>query len=233
MNALNNGNKIVKFTVLIVILLIFSCSSNLPVSKLPLLLDEKFENGAAERWLPNSLDDWRVVKQNGEFVYELTRPGNHGEIRKPTAFSILDDVVVGDFELEVIGKCYTETANLNRDLCLIFGYQDSLHFYYAHFSAKSDNVHNIIGVVNGADRVKINHELAGSSAALLKDEQWYKLRVKRDAASGKIECFVNDIPSPVFTATDTTFRFGKVGVGSFDDTGAFRAIKLWGERKHF
>jgi hypothetical protein len=34
--------------------------------------------------------------------------------------------------------------------------------------------------------------------------------------------------TPVMTAVDNRFKWGKVGVGSFDDTGQFDDIKLWG-----
>lgn len=58
-------------------------------------------------------------------------------------------------------KCNTDPSNPYRDMCVIFHFQDAVHFYYVHFSASSDGVHNIIGLVNGKDRVKINAEPEG------------------------------------------------------------------------
>jgi hypothetical protein len=35
---------------------------------------------------------------------------------------------------------------------------------------------------------------------------------------------------PVMRAVDSTFRHGRVGVGSFDDRGDFDVVRLWGKR---
>ncbi len=191
-----------------------------------LLIHETFESGA-ENWQPNNPDHWRIVKQDGQSIYELMKPGDNGPIRKPTSISILKPYTVGSFELEVEAKCYTKPSNKYRDLCLFFGYQDSVHFYYVHFSGVSDKVHNAIHIVNNADREKINVEPPGQSPALLADTSWYTLKVKRDIETGSIEAFVDG--QKVLSAVDTTFTWGNIGLGSFDDTGAFREVKLWGE----
>lgn len=191
-----------------------------------LVYHDTFEDGA-QNWQPLFPDNWRVVEQDGEHVYELTKVGDAAQIRKPLSMSILTPVTVGSFELQVTAKCYTDPATVNRDLCLFFGYQDDVHFYYAHFAGNSDAVHNAIHIVNNADRTKINTEPAGESKALLKEIKWYTLTVKRDVDKGTIEAFVDG--ELVLTAVDSTFKSGKIGVGSFDDTGAFKDVKLWGE----
>lgn len=215
------------FLLILLACILLSCQSS---DNLPLLAHETFEAGTAEDWQPNVAKNWQVIEDEGGFVYELSKAGVMGEVRKPATISILKPIIVGDFELEVTGKCYTDSTNPHRDLVLVYGYQDSLHFYYTHFSGVSDNVHNIIGIVNNADRVKINTEPVGQSIARLTGYGWYKLKVKRDVKSGTIECFVDDMTEPVLTAVDTNFRSGRIGIGSFDDTGAFREVKLWGIR---
>jgi hypothetical protein len=37
--------------------------------------------------------------------------------------------------------------------------------------------------------------------------------------------------TPIMTATDKTFLHGKVGFGSFDDTGNVDNVVLWGKKK--
>jgi hypothetical protein len=209
---------------LAIVLQTLMCTSQ---DRLPLLFHETFDSGSAENWQPNLPENWQVIEKEGRFVYELSKAGTMGQVRKPTSISILEPYIVDDFELEVSAQCYTDTTNKRRDLVLVYGYQDSLHFYYTHFSAISDNVHNIIAIVNKADRAKINIEPVGQSIAPLTGYQWFKLRVTRDSRSGRIECFVD--AARVLTATDTTFSSGRIGIGSFDDTGAFREIKLWGK----
>ncbi len=191
-----------------------------------LLYHETFADGA-DNWQPRNPQHWRVTEANGQYMYELTQPGENSKIRKPTSISILKPYTVGSFELQVEAKCYTNPDNAYRDICLFFGYQDSLHFYYVHFAGISDKVHNAIHIVNNADRAKINNEPAGQSQPMLTDTTWYTLKVKRDINTGTIEAFVNG--QKILTATDSTFTWGKIGLGSFDDTGAFRNVKLWGE----
>jgi len=40
--------------------------------------------------------------------------------------------------------------------------------------------------------------------------------------------FVDGETSPIMTATDHAIPSGRLGVGSFDDTGAFRGIRVQG-----
>ena len=62
----------------------------------------------------------------------------------------------------------------------------------------------------------------------LVDGAWHKARLVRTAASGRIEVFVDDMKAPILVANDSTLGTGRVGVGSFDDTGEFRNIVVTG-----
>ena len=62
------------------------------------------------------------------------------------------------------------------DMCVLFHFQDPTHFYYVHFAASSDDVHNIIGLVNGADRVKVNAEPAGKSVFRMTDMRMARIQ---------------------------------------------------------
>lgn len=193
--------------------------------KYPLIYHETFENGA-QNWQPNFPENWQVIIQDNQYIYELIKPGENTEIRKPTSMSILTPFNVGNCELQVRGQCYSDPGNIYRDLCLFFGYQDENHFYYCHFSSISDGVHNIIAIVNDADRTKINLEPAGTSRALLEGNKWNTLKIERDISSGSIIAYIEN--EQIMTAIDTTFKKGYVGIGSFDDTGAFTDLSLWG-----
>ena len=50
----------------------------------------------------------------------------------------------------------------------------------------------------------------------------------RDVDSGKIDVFFDDMETPVMTAVDKTFTWGQVGIGSFDDTGNFDNVLVYG-----
>ena len=185
-----------------------------------------FETGSAQGWRPNDPAHWRVVDGQGSKVYELTAVGSQGPVRAPTSISVLAGHDVSSFEFAGRMKCYTDPAVPGRDMCVFFHYQDPTHFYYVHFSAESAEVHNIIGLVNGADRVKINVEPAGGSVFRLTDRSWHAFKVVCDGATGEIRAYLDDLAAPILTARDRTLTHGLVGVGSFDDTGAFDDLKL-------
>ncbi len=197
---------------------------------MPLLAVADFEDGSATAWSPNPPDHWRVSSVDGATVYELTAPGTEGEVRAPTAWSVLAGHDVTSFALEGRFRSGAGAANQYRDVCVFFHWQDATHFCYVHFGAITDNVHNIIGLVNGADRVKINAEPPGASIARLTAGEWHRFRVTYDAATGRIEAFLDDMTTPMLTAHDSSLGHGLVGVGSFDDTGWFDDLKLWGVR---
>jgi hypothetical protein len=201
------------------------------VPKLPLLAASDFEKGQAEGWRPNDPAHWGVVGKDGTIVYELAAAGEQGRVRAPTSWSVWAGYDVTSFEFTGRMKCYTDPAVPGRDMCVFFHFQDPTHFYYVHFSGESADVHNIIGLVNGADRVKINAEPAGTSVARMTDRAWHEFKVVCDAGSGEIRAYLDDMTKPVLTARDRTLGHGLVGVGSFDDTGCFDGLSLRGVKK--
>jgi hypothetical protein len=194
----------------------------------PLLFAADFESGRADGWMPNAPDRWRVGREDGSLVYQLVTPGEPGPVRAPASRALIKDYDVGDFVLTGRLKCHADTANDKRDICVIFHYRDPTHFGYVHFSASSDGFHNIIGLVNGADRVKINREPAGASVFRLTDRRFRDFKVTGDAATGEIRAFLDDMANPILMAVERTLAHGLVGVGSYDDTGSFDDLKLWG-----
>jgi hypothetical protein len=205
------------------------CEGRGTTSELPLLARYDFQDGGAEGWQPRDAENWRVVGEDGSMVYQLVAPGEPGEIRAPTSWSVLADLPVSSFVFTGRLKSHADSDNPNRDMCLFFHYQDPTHFYYVHFSASSDEVHNIIGMVNGADRIKVNREPAGESVFRLTDTGWHEFKLTFDAGTGEVQVFLDDTETPILTASELAFRDGIVGIGSFDDTGSFDDLKLWGE----
>jgi len=201
---------------------------SLGTATLPLLVADDFKDGKAGAWLPNHPERWQVAKEEGSFVYRLTAPGEQGKVRAPTSWSLLKDFDVTSFVFTGRTRCYTDPAVNQRDMCIIFHFQDATHFYYVHFSASSDEAHNVIAIVNGKDRVKINREPPGKTIYRLTDLKFHDFKVTYDAATGEIKAYLDDMSTPILTAADKTLDHGLVGVGSFDDTGSFADIKLWG-----
>jgi hypothetical protein len=116
----------------------------------------------------------------------------------------------------------------NRDLEIILGYESPSRFYYVHLAGITDPNHNGIFLVDNKDRRRIDD---GTTPPLLKDREWHRVRLERDGASGRIDIFVDGSQQPVLRATDITIPSGRVGLGSFDDTGEFRALSVSGSQK--
>ena len=119
----------------------------------------------------------------------------------------------------------TVKAHPQQDLCLIFGYQDNDHFYYSHLAKKTDKGNNQIFIVNGADRAMISLRTTGGTD--LTDE-WTHVKVVRKTADGTIEVYWDDMKTPVQTAQNKVFPWGRVGLGSYDDLGNFDNVVLRG-----
>ena len=218
----------IRVVVLVFSLFLSGCTGG-GTDTLPLLTSFDFEGGDTSAFTPRFPDHWRVSKHDGSMVYELIEPGQPEDIRAPMSRSILEDYDVTSFIFTGRLKCFTDPEVVNRDMCIFFHYQGPAHFAYVHFSARSDGVHNIIGLVDGADRIKINRELTGESSARLKGPGWYEFKVVYDAETGAVSAFLEDMETPILTARETVLEHGQLGVGSFDDTGCFDDILIRGQ----
>jgi hypothetical protein len=207
-----------------------SCGGGGDAKDMTLLAASDFGSGRADGWRPSEPANWRVAERDGEPAYELVAPGAPGAVRAPTSWSVWEGFEVASFEFTGRLRCDTDPANPYRDMCVIFHFRDPTHFCYVHFAGSSDGVHNIIGLVDGADRVKINAEPAGASAPRLTDIGWHAFKVTYDARTGEVRAYLDDLTEPILTARDRTFGRGLVGVGSFDDTGSFAGLALRGAR---
>ncbi|SPE29797.1 Signal peptide protein [Acidobacteriia bacterium SbA2] len=181
---------------------------------------DDFSSGKLDSWQFPFAEDW-VVKEEGPLHYlHMLRSRDPLVPRRPQQFALVKGVSVGSFTLE------TRVRREGSSMMIAFNYVDTLHFYYTHLSrdpgAKVD-VHNGIFLVDGAPRRRI----AGLEAApALPDTNWHTVRVERDVNSGSIKVFVDGESQPRFSVVDKTFKCGRVGLGSFDETGDYTDVKL-------
>ena len=192
---------------------------------LPLVLSEDFESGT-DRWEPTDSKAWKLTGGPKGKVYSLTKKKSKYKPphRSPYNISLLKDVTVGDFVLE-LDVLSTEKDYNHRSLCLFFGYQDPAHFYYVHFGKKTDDHANQIFIVNDKARTKISTK---TSKGTPWDDKWHKLKIVRRVSDGTIETYFDDMKKPVMKASDKTFKWGQIGIGSFDDMGNFDNVKIRG-----
>ncbi|TWT85604.1 hypothetical protein Pla123a_04110 [Posidoniimonas polymericola] len=190
-----------------------------------LIAQDDFADGADD-WAPLDADNWRVVSQAGNRVFSqhAKKPSYQPPHRSPFHVALWNAAVVSDCELTARVKS-THADYGGRDVCLIFGYQDPAHYYYAHLGKQTDAIHNQIHIVDGADRRKIT---ATTNDGTPWDDHWHTVRVVRQVESGQIEVYWENHPKPFMTAVDKTFAYGSVGVGTFDDTAEWDDLELRG-----
>lgn len=189
-----------------------------------LLFEDDFSRGMT-RWKPTDPKAWKVIdtpdgKALSQFIQSKYKPKH----RSPLNYALVTDLFVGDFVLEAKLRSTTRDYG-HRDLCLFFGWQSPEKFYYAHLAKKADDRANQIFIVNGKERVKISKT---STPGTPWTDGWHRVKLVRKVKDGTIAVFFDDMTKPIMTASDSTFTWGQVGVGSFDDTGEWRAIRLSG-----
>jgi hypothetical protein len=114
----------------------------------------------------------------------------------------------------------------NNDLCIAFGGTAPDQFYYAHLGEKADAPHHQIHLVDHADRKPVT--TYRTSGTPWKKDHWHKVKVVRNADTGDIAVWFDDSPTPILAARDKTLTWGKIALGSFDDEGRFRNLRIRG-----
>lgn len=169
---------------------------------------------------------WKISSNKKGKCLELFNQSNYTPpVRSPFNIALIKNVWVQDFILEVKmnqnGREYG-----HRDLCLMFGITNASNFYYTHIASKSDKHANSIFIVNDEPRTSIVSERTdGTSWGEV--DSWHTVRVVRKVKEGTIEIYFDDMDKPIMKASDTHFKSGYIGLGSFDDTGKFDDIKIW------
>ena len=193
-----------------------------------LLFTDDFE-GDSKAWRPTDPDAWEVQSVERDArgkpgkAFRLLKQSNYEPPhRSPFNFALVDDMKFGSFTFEANVRSTVKDYD-HRDMVVVFGYRDPAHFYYIHFGKKADDHANQIFIVNDAPRVKIS---ARSSAGVPWDDEWHKVKVTHDAKTGAIDVYFDDMEKPIMHAEDKTFAEGKIGVGSFDDTGDWDDVSI-------
>ncbi|MHC4212566.1 MAG: 3-keto-disaccharide hydrolase [Planctomycetota bacterium] len=195
---------------------------------LPLLFETDFEDGNLDKFKATDPEAWKIEDGRGGKVLSLIVQSKYKPpVRSPLNINWIDQEVNGSFVLDL--KVHSTTKEYpHRDMCLFFGRQDPSHFYYVHLGSRADRSANTIHIVDGKDRVSIVETRTDGTKW---SESWHRVRLARDAESGKIEVFFDDMAKPIMTAVNHRFKSGKVGIGTFDDLGRYDDIRLCGAPK--
>jgi hypothetical protein len=173
-------------------------------------------------WTVHTTSDWKVDMENGAETLRLTQgreplPGP----RRPFQFALAD---VPDYSRVTVEA---DAKPLGRSVMIVFAYLDEAHFDYAHLSidaGEKQPVHNGIFHVYGGERVRISN--ARGPASFAATGRWYHVKLTHDAKAGSVDVTVDGQAVPALRAIDFSLGAGKVGIGSFDETGEFKNVKI-------
>ena len=218
-------NLVVIVSIVVLVSCLCTTGSSFAEPVLPLVFQDRFDDGARQ-WTPTDRDAWKVVEVDGNRVYSQFKKHSQYQPphRSPLNISLVNDRFVKDFVLTTKVRS-THDDYVHRDVCLFFGYQDPEHFYYVHLGKKTDEHANQIFIVDGQARRKISLTTTPGTDW---DDQWHDVKIVRRVDDGMIAVYFDDMTQPVMTAKDNKFTWGRVGVGSFDDTGDWDDFVLRG-----
>jgi hypothetical protein len=177
-------------------------------------------------WTVPVASDWKIDRVDGTEVLRLV--GHRGPLpgpRRPIQFALSDSGNYGRLTFDA------DVKPLGGSLLLVFAYRDEAHFDYAHLSVDPGSkqpVHNGIFHVYGGERVRISSEQG--PAAFSTTGRWYHVTLVHDAVNGTVAVTVDGAPVPALDAVDRSLGAGKAGIGSFDETGEFKNVKITEER---
>ena len=189
---------------------------------------DDFEREMPTGWDFTDPSAWRIttLESGKNKVLEQFRASKYEpSVRSPFNIALARNLDLADFVMDVKVRSTTRDYG-HRDLCLFFGHQDPSHFYYVHLGKAADEHANSIFLVNGKPRVSIAESRTKGTPWT---DGWHHVRLVRNVKDGLIQVFFDDMDHPAMTAHDRTFGHGRIGVGSFDDTGMFDEIEVRGE----
>jgi hypothetical protein len=194
------------------LLCLMAATSSLAEHPLQRRAQWQFEDPAAWEWQGEGETTTLVLKKPSQYKPKVRRPFN---------LAWFSEAEWGSFTLTCEARLDVFNKG-NNDLCIAFAGVSDSEFYYAHLGETADGVHLQLHVVNQADRKAITTNRA--KVLPWQPNHWHQIKLVRDASSGSIKVWFED--QVVLEACDKTFGKGRIGLGSFDDLGAFRKVVI-------
>lgn len=193
-----------------------------------LLYENDFDKFSLDDFEVTDPEVWRIANTNDNKALELFGKSSYEpRVRSPLNIAVIKGHRFGNFVLEADLR-QTGEEYAHRDMCIFWGLKDRSNFYYVHMaSAADEHAHNIF-LVNDEPRRAIASK---TTAGVKWTQAWHKVRIVRSLSDGAIKVFFDDMTTPLMEATDHHFDSGYIGFGSFDDTGMFDNIRIWGDEQ--
>ena len=174
-------------------------------------------------WTIEQASDWAV--ENGVLRLLVKAEPPAGQPRRPTKIALLNSKPYRKVTVEA------EVKRNGRSVVIVYGWQDASHYNYAHLSsdaAATQSVHNGMFHIFGGERVRIS-PLDGPAS--FDTAEWTPVKLVFDGDAGRCYVEVNGKRNASLEAVDLSLQWGRVGLGSFNETGDFRNVRVSGEMR--
>lgn len=188
-------------------------------------------------WVFRTPSLWRIAYDGDRRFLQMAIPpvgAKPGVPFRPWEYAVYAKYEFRSFSLSCRVRIDCERTVPGRDACILFGRQDPSHYYYLHLSADSDEFHNTLVRVDGADR-KALVPATRDRPPTITDRDWHRVDILRDADSGVIKVYVDADPaappSPAIEARDRTYPWGTIALGSFEHHASFARLAIEGQAR--
>ncbi len=169
---------------------------------------------------------WKYGSEGGRGYLDLVGGSKYKpKHRSPLNIALIDDLLLADFVLEA-EAWQTGREYGHRDLSLFFGFEGPNRYYYAHLATEPDDrAHNIF-LVDNADRAPMG---AIPDKGVDWGKGWKRVRVER--RGGTLRVYFDGASKATVSTDRDPLGWGRVGFGSFDDSGRFSKVRIWAPEK--
>jgi hypothetical protein len=199
--------------------LLGSCAAPTGEVAWPIVLSTDFAGPALPVMALSDPAAFEVADAGGGSAFVLLRPADwQPPFRAPASIALFDGLAVGDFAFELRAR-QTGREYAHRDLCVFFAFDTPERFCYAHLASRADaNAHDVF-VVDGAPRRPIG---TVRTSGVAWGDGWHVISVRRRGDVVEVH-FDGEL---ALRADRVPLGVGRLGVGSFDDTGAFDDVRI-------
>ena len=172
--------------------------------------------GNADNWTPLTPGYWEVSVDpvSDDRAYFL-----NDTARSDFDYTLFNLATYGSFTMTLRARTADPPSNAWRDYLVIFGYQDPENYYYVFFNASDDDETN--GIIKRENGVITEISELGLPPTIV-DGLYHDIEISRIGAN--ITVRMDGVTK--YTATDSTFGTGKIGLGAFNDSAYFDDVNV-------
>ncbi|MBN2166377.1 MAG: hypothetical protein JW717_08890 [Marinilabiliaceae bacterium] len=110
-----------------------------------------------------------------------------------------------------------------RDICVLFGYQDSTHYYYAQAAADNNKYCHNIFKVNNDRPVQIGNNF--NKGVVWNYQKWHNITIIRNIENPKVELYIDG--ELILESSEPNGKEGKIGFGTYGSSFKIDNLKIW------